>query len=117
VPEVGGIAAEELVGAFAAEDHLHVLTRGAREQERREDRRIREATWSKVVIEETFPVHLTPTWAPLATLTDVDRVLSYPQLVFLSRIERVPGAPGLLDQTHVLDGEPLPADGLAKVIQ
>jgi hypothetical protein len=31
----------------------------------------------QVVIEETFPVHPTPTWCPLATLTDVDRVLSW----------------------------------------
>jgi hypothetical protein len=29
------------------------------------------------VIEETFPIHLKPTWAPLATLTDVERVLSW----------------------------------------
>ena len=42
VSEVGGIAAEQLIGAFAAENHLDVLAGGASEKECRQDSRIGE---------------------------------------------------------------------------
>src|ERR1051325_1965582 len=47
VAEVGRIAAEQLIRALAAENHLHVLARGAGQEERRQDGRIGERQYVK----------------------------------------------------------------------